>query len=166
MLKPSGAHRGTEFSCPACGDNCLDPSVEPVLLSPGSFEWACPLCETQFLIRIEFETLGEPTAQPDDRSEPRPEMLQMPDRKARSIFPISAPHTLKEQVLIDGAWHQLAYVFAGGLPLLFVDGKPASVRGEIAWFERALSDGEIATFEATSPDLPKPPTVPPHKNAN
>jgi len=67
MLNPSGSHRGTEFYCPACGDSCLDPSVEQVLLSPGSFEWTCPLCETQFQVQIEFTTLREPADQADDQ---------------------------------------------------------------------------------------------------
>ena len=78
------------------------------------------------------------------------------DRGAPSVFPISVPHTLKEQILIDGTWHHLAYVFAGDLPRLYVDGKPARVRGEIAWFERVLSEAEIAASDVIAFASPEP----------
>jgi rubredoxin len=51
-----------EFYCPACGDRFVDPGVPPILISPGSFKWTCPVCDTAFRVRIEFDTLAEPPA--------------------------------------------------------------------------------------------------------
>ena len=63
-------------------------------------------------------------------------------------FPITGPATLEDWVQIDGAWHNVCYVWGSNwpAPALYVDGKPAAIRGSFALFERALSPAEIATL--------------------
>lgn len=59
------------------------------------------------------------------------------------ISPLTPPATLGDWFLVEGHWHHVAYLFEGGLPELYVDGKPAQSRSDSVIFDRVLSLSEI-----------------------
>jgi hypothetical protein len=65
-----------------------------------------------------------------------------------SAFPLRGPATLQDWVPIDGAWHNVSYVFDPRqiLPELYLDGELAGKRSESALFDRCLSREEIAAL--------------------
>ncbi len=59
-------------------------------------------------------------------------------------FPRITRATLEDWVEIDGRWHSIVYVWQDAFPALYIDGKPAIVRGEFAFYPRVLTGDEIA----------------------